>query len=58
MQKAKLEDKVILLKLSSSQQEQYGIQNNIVITHIPDKIADAKLEDVATFIMEDVDVLI
>ena len=58
MQKAKLEDKVVLLKSSSSQQEQYGIQNNIVITHIPDKIADAKLEDVATSIMKDVDVVI
>ena len=58
MQKAKLEDKVVLLKSSSSQQEQYGIQNNIVITHIPDKIADAKLEDVATSIMEHVDVVI
>ena len=48
MQRAKLEDKVVLLKSSSSQPEQYGIRYNIVITGIPDKIADDKLEDVAT----------
>ena len=40
-----------------NQVEQYGRRNNIVITGLPDNIADATL-DVVTFIMEDIDVVI
>ena len=54
---SKLEDKVVWLELSVNQVEQYGRKNNIVITGIPDNIADDEL-DAVTSIMEDVDVII
>ena len=50
---SKLDDKVVSLKSSVNQVEQYGRRNNIVITGIPDNIADDKLEDAVTSIMEE-----
>ena len=50
---SKLNDKVVSLKSSVNQVEQYGRRNNIVITGIPDNIADDKLEDAVTSIMEE-----
>ena len=47
-----------MLESSVNQVQQYGRRNNIVITGIPDDIADGKLEDAGTSIMEDVDVII
>ena len=41
-----------------NQVEQYGRRNNIVISGIPDDVADDDLEDVVTSIMEDVDVIV
>ena len=37
--------------------EQYGRRNKIVISGIPDDVADDELEDAVTFIMKDVDVI-
>ena len=55
---SKLEDKVVSLESSVNQVEQYGRRNNIVISGIPDDVADDDLEDVVTSIMEDVDVIV
>ena len=41
-----------------NQVEQYGRRNNIVISGIPDDVADDDLEDAVTSIMEDVDVIV
>ena len=41
-----------------NQVEQYGRRNNIVISGIPDDVADDDLEDVVTSIMQDVDVIV
>ena len=41
-----------------NQVEQYGRRNNIVISGIPDDVADDDLEDVVTSIMKDVDVIV
>ena len=54
---SKLEDKVVSLESSVNQVEQYGRRNNIVISGIPDDVAD-DLEDAVTSIMEDVDVIV
>ena len=43
---SKLEDKVVSLESSVNQVEQYGRRNNIVISGIPDDVADDDLEDV------------
>ena len=55
---SKLEDKVVSLESSVNQVEQYGRRNNIVISGIPDDVADDDLEDAVTSIMEDVDVIV
>ena len=55
---SKLEDKALSLESSGNQVEQYGRRNNIVISGIPDDVADDDLEDVVTSIMEDVDVIV
>ena len=47
-----------MLESSVDQVEQYGRRNYIVITGTPANIANYKLEDVVTPIMEDVDVVI
>ena len=52
-----LEDKVVSHELSVNQVEQYGRRNSIVISGIPDDVADDDLEDAVTSIMEDVDVI-
>ena len=54
---SKLEEKVLSLESSVNQVEQYGRRNNIVISGIPDDVADDDLED-ASSIMEDVDVIV
>ena len=41
-----------------NQVEQYGRRNNIVISGIPDDVADDDLENAVTSIMEDVDVIV
>ena len=41
-----------------NQVEQYGRRNSIVISGIPDNVADDDLEDAVTSIMEDVDVIV
>ena len=41
-----------------NQVEQYGRRNNIVISGIPDDVADDGLEDAVTSIMVDVDVIV
>ena len=43
---SKLEDKVVSLESLVNQVEQYGRRNNIVISGIPDDVADDDLEDV------------
>ena len=43
---SKLEDKVVSLESSVNQVEQYGRRNNIVISGIPDDVADDDLEDI------------
>ena len=48
---SKLEDKVVSLESSVNQVEQYGRRNNIVISGIPDDVADDDLEDAVTSIM-------
>ena len=53
---SRLEDKVVSLETSVNQVEQYGIRNNIVISGIPDDVADDKLVDVVTSIMKNVNV--
>ena len=55
---SKLEDKVVSLESSVNQVEQYGRRNNIVISGIPDDVADDDLENAVTSIMEDVDVIV
>ena len=56
---SKLEDKVDSLESSVIQAEQYGRRNNIVIiSGIPDDIADDDSEDAVTSITEDVDVIV
>ena len=55
---SKLEDRVVSLESSVNQVEQYGRRNNIVISGIPDDVADDDLEDAVTSIMEDVDVIV
>ena len=55
---SKLEDKVVSLESSVNQVEQYGRRNNIVISGIPDDVADDDLEDAVTSIMEDIDVIV
>ena len=56
---SKLEDKLVVsLKSSVNQVEQYGRTNNIVITDIPDDVADDDLEDAVASIMEDVEVIV
>ena len=55
---SKLEDKVVSLESSVNQVEQYGRRNNIVISGIPDDVADDGLEDAVTSIMVDVDVIV
>ena len=55
---SKLEDKVVSLESSVNQVEQYGRRNNIVISGIPDDVADDHLEDAVTSIMEDIDVIV
>ena len=54
----KLEDKTVSRESSVNQVEQYGRRNNIVISGIPDDVADDNLEDAVTSIMEDVDVIV
>ena len=48
---SKLEEKVVSLESSVNQVEQYGRRNNIVISGIPDDVADDDLEDAVTSIM-------
>ena len=55
---SKLEDNVVSLESSVNQVEQYGRRNNIVISGIPDDVADDELEDTVTSIMEDVYVIV
>ena len=55
---SKLKDKIVLLESSVNHVEQYGKRNSIVITGIPHIIAGDELEDTATSIVEDVDVVI
>ena len=56
---SKLEDKVDSLESSVIQAEQYVRRNNIVIiSGIPDDIADDDSEDAVTSITEDVDVIV
>ena len=55
---SKLEDKVVSLESSVNQVEQYGRRNNIVISGIPDDVADDGLEDAVTSIMVDLDVIV
>ena len=40
-----------------NQVKQYGRRNNVVVSGIPDDVADDDLEDAVTSIMEDVDVI-
>ena len=55
---SKLEDKVVSLESSVNQVQQYGRRNNIVMSGIPDNVANDELEDTVTSIMEDVDVIV
>ena len=56
---SKLEDKLVVsLKSSVNQVEQYGRRNIIVISDIPDYVADDDLEDAVASIMEDVEVIV
>ena len=55
---SKLEDKVVSLESSVNQVEQYGRRNNIIISGIPDDVADDNLEDAVTSIMEDFDAIV
>ena len=55
---SKLQDKIISLESSVNQVQQYGRRNNIVISGIPDDVADDDPEDAVTSIMEDVDVIV
>ena len=50
----KLEDKTVSHESSVNQVEQYGRRNNIVISGIPDDVADDGLEDAVISIMGDV----
>ena len=53
-----LEDKVVSHELSVNQVEQYGRRYSIVISGIPDDVANDDLEDAVTSIMEDLDVIV
>lgn len=51
-----MENKLVLLEASTSALEQYVRRNNLVLSGIPDTIADDELENIVISVLGDIDI--